>query len=113
MQTERGIENMQIPCKNCMGPRRDTDGVYRKWYSPQFLPIATCDGEELWGIPLPVNTIGVSTGSHAIFAWDLHILYPPFSLHIVNFILLKLLSSAFTIIFLSQLANTNFLHLFS
>src|SRR5206468_11741392 len=23
----------------CMGPRRDTHGVYRPWYSPQLLPI--------------------------------------------------------------------------
>src|SRR5438876_6007205 len=39
-------------------------------------------------------------------------LYPPFSLHTANFTLLKLLSSAFTMIFLSQLANTNFLLLY-
>src|SRR3989441_10405209 len=39
-------------------------------------------------------------------------LYPPFSLHIANFTLLKLLSSAFTMISLSQLANTNFLLLY-
>src|SRR5206468_6044334 len=38
--------------------------------------------------------------------------YPPFSLHIANFTLLKLLSSAFTMISLSQLANTNFLLLY-
>src|SRR3989442_11509003 len=36
-------------------------------------------------------------------------LYPPFILLIANFTLLKLLSSAFTMISLSQLANTNFL----
>src|SRR5437899_10282285 len=39
-------------------------------------------------------------------------LYPPFSLHTANFTLLKLLSSAFTMISLSQLANTNFLLLY-
>src|SRR6059036_3423714 len=39
-------------------------------------------------------------------------LYPPFSLHIANFTLLKLLPSAFTMISLSQLANTNFLLLY-
>src|SRR3989441_5224992 len=39
-------------------------------------------------------------------------LYPPFSLHIANFTLLKLLSSAFTMISFSQLANTNFLLLY-
>src|SRR2546425_882719 len=39
-------------------------------------------------------------------------LYPPFSLYIANFTLLKLLSSAFTMISLSQLANTNFLLLY-
>ena len=36
-------------------------------------------------------------------------LYPPFSLHISNFTLLKLLPSTFTVISLSQLANRNFL----
>src|SRR2546425_10608404 len=36
-------------------------------------------------------------------------LYLPFSLHTANFTRLKLLSSAFTMISLSQLANTNFL----
>src|SRR5206468_6987177 len=39
-------------------------------------------------------------------------LYPLFSLHIANFTLLKLLSSAFTMISLSQLANTNYLLLY-
>src|SRR5206468_280687 len=39
-------------------------------------------------------------------------LYPPFSLHTANFTLLKLLPSAFTMISLSQLANTNFLLLY-
>src|SRR6059036_1452290 len=39
-------------------------------------------------------------------------LYPPFSLHTANFTPLKLLSSAFTMISLSQLANTNFLLLY-
>src|SRR5437899_3712504 len=39
-------------------------------------------------------------------------LYPPFSLHTTNFTLLKLLSSAFTMISLSQLANTSFLLLY-
>src|SRR4051812_24957171 len=39
-------------------------------------------------------------------------LYPPFSLHTANFTLLKLLSTAFTMISLSQLANTNFLLLY-
>src|SRR6059036_1400345 len=39
-------------------------------------------------------------------------LYPPFSLHTANFTLLKLLSSAFKMISLSQLANTNFLLLY-
>src|SRR5437867_2839153 len=39
-------------------------------------------------------------------------LCPPFSLHTANFTLLKLLSSAFTMISLSQLANTNFLLLY-
>src|SRR5437867_5995829 len=39
-------------------------------------------------------------------------LYPPFSPHIANFTLLKLLSSAFTMISFSQLANTNFLLLY-
>src|SRR5881296_7611 len=38
--------------------------------------------------------------------------YPPFSLHIENLTPLKLLSSAFTMISFSQLANTNFLLLY-
>src|SRR2546425_10464999 len=47
-----------------------------------------------------------------IISLPLFPLYPPFSLHITNFTLLKLLSSAFTMISLSQLANTNFLLLY-
>src|SRR2546425_5174311 len=39
-------------------------------------------------------------------------LYPRFSLHTANFTLLKLLSTAFTMTSLSQLANTNFLLLY-
>ena len=30
----------------CMGPHRDTHGVYRSWYSPQFLPIEGAFGIE-------------------------------------------------------------------
>src|SRR6184192_1148147 len=57
--------------------------------------------------------LNASSRTVSIIIFLLFPLYPPFSLHIVNFILLKLLSSAFTMILLSQLANTNFLHLFS
>src|SRR3989441_2149912 len=57
--------------------------------------------------------LNASSITVSIIIFLLFPLYPPFSLHIVNFILLKLLSSTFTMTFLSQLANTNFLHLFS
>src|SRR2546425_1284523 len=57
--------------------------------------------------------LNASSITVSIIIFLLFPLYPPFSLHIVNFILLKLLSYAFTMTFLSLLANINFLHLFS
>src|SRR2546425_13155753 len=59
--------------------------------------------------PKSLNALSITV---SIIILPLFPLYPPFSLHIVNFTLLKLLSSAFTIISLSQLVNTKFLHLY-